>query len=251
LDEYDDIPSIINYPVDKLFIDSDFGANKYIIKRISAKINIVYEEGFGTYRHKYLDSNILNIKYRLKNLATFIGGCSLTDEVIVYFPELYMFSHNIKKKNNVKRFKLSFIENLSKNSKLFKKMFHFNYNYNDLDSNVLLIAGTWGFDESMIDYNKVDLSQFDQIILKSHPNNYEETKYNFDFDYKIINNSIPIEFIIHDLFNKKLKTTLLHTASSAILYIYNYLDSSIDLLSDSDPFKMEYDLLNKYKLNLS
>tara|TARA_B100000315_G_C14523927_1_gene562895 strand:+ start:350 stop:1324 length:975 start_codon:yes stop_codon:yes gene_type:complete len=250
LAEYEHIPSILDFKVNKMFIDSDFGANRYIIKKISAKSNIVYEEGYGTYRHNYIDSLILKIKYKIKKLSTYIGGCDLTDEIIVYYPDLYIFSHHLINSKKVKHFQLPFIQNLENNCKLYKRMFGFDDSFNELFGNVLVIAETYGFDESNLDYNKVNLNIYNQIILKTHPNNYNKIEYNFgkDIDCKIIDNDIPIEFIIYELFKEGLNVTLLHTGSSSILHLHEHLAQSIDLLSVNDPYKIEYDCLMQYQI---
>jgi hypothetical protein len=247
IDTYDCIPSVIDFKVNNLFIDSDFGAIKYLIENISANTNIVYEEGYGTYRHNYIKGIILILKYRTKGLATFIGGCDKTNEVFVYSPEMYIRSHNIKSKKYISPFQVSFIQNLKNNHKLFKNMFDYEITISQLSGKVLLIAGTYDFDESNIDYEKVILSSFDHIFFKPHPTNSEKIRYNFDkgIPMTVIDSDIPIEFIIYDLNNMGVKITLLHTGSSAGLYLHDYITESIDLLKPYDPFRMEYDKLLK------
>jgi hypothetical protein len=247
LEEYYNIPLEINFSVDRLFIDSDFGANKYIIEKIKASKNLVYEEGYGIYRHNYIDSIILKIKYRLKNLSTYIGNCNITDKVIVYRPDVYTLSHKLKSDKKVSSFNISFYENLVFNFDLFREIFNYTGLVENMKGKILLIAETWGFDEFNIVFSQKDLNSYDHIFVKSHPNNYENIKYEFlsSIEHTRIDNPIPIEFIIYELYNMNIETTLIHAGSSSILYMNKFLHKSIDLLSDKDNFKKDYDWINE------
>jgi len=246
LSSYEDI-LLLNkkYNIDKLYIDSDFGTNKHLIKSVNANWNIVYEEGYGTYRHLYIEDLFLRIKYKLKRLSTFIGGCTLTNQVILYRPEVYKLSHKNKVNSDLVKFTMTFYETLLANWKPFIDIFQYIPSTISSAHNVLLIAGTNShsdFDVKML--KLIQSYSFDYVILKAHPHLNNNVTYDIGLTVNLtIESPIPIEFVIYDLYTKGMKVILLHSSSSAAIYMSDCIFKSIDIISQQNSFKKEYDEL--------
>lgn len=221
--------------IDNLFIDSDYGAKKYVILDNIRNVDIfVYEEGIGNYRKKLRERNVKGYFkenfYRIVGHKDYLGGYKYTKGIYLYDKNHFLDVHPHCQKK-LYDFKVPFLEHLD----MFQdKDIFFDENAQYIISKVrnkkvLLYLTSWNI------YSDIDnvLNGYPDYvkIVKPHPHikNFDKSFVGFDY---IIGGSNLIEIFINNLLKISEEVVILHHGTSSLMYF-------------SDSKKVKPILLNK------
>lgn len=212
-----------------IFIDSDVGVKnlldlcKFKIKSLRTEIN-VYEEGLGTYRNNFVNSNTRKMVLNLFGVGCYFGGCFLTKKIHVFEPEIYSQKIPSLKEKAVKisiDFSKWIHENKNELIAIFSPGFKIWCSSNQNTAHLYL--SDWNIDANFIK-NSLNLDNF---YIKLHPH----IKNAFTNDFKqllFIPQSLPAEVALILLIEKFKTITVYHKNSSCMHYVSSTKIKSVD-----------------------
>lgn len=216
---------LIFVKIDSLFLDFDAGFDYFFLNFIRYNNFIVYEEGYGTYNPNYSTINNSNFikSLLIKKLGSkkSLGESKLTKEIYVYKSVIYkkLKPQSTKK---IHSFKKSFENNLLENKELFEKIYSpFNELENLSNKNISIYLTSWEINTSILKKMREQIEPQDYIFIKPHPN-IRNINNHYLKSFTVIEDSIPIEFILILLLENNNRITIYHECSSSLIYLLKY-----------------------------
>ena len=239
----------IDFKVERLLTYSDVGEEGLFIRNINPSMVVIYEEGYAAYHLTFAYSILSKIKFKIKKKSVYIGGSPITDELVIYHPDVYSKIHRMHASSLISSFRWTLNQVLKYNKNQFYDIFNYEKIVFFRKSTVLLYL--LGDPSTTVDF-LIDLlkknNNYDHLLIKKHPgfcysqvadrlNNLENVSF--------IESNIPVEYIVYDCFISGALLDLYHETSTTAIYMKKYINNIVEIDTKNSNFKKGYK--NVYK----